>query len=216
MGAKAQTKTKKTAAKPGKSAGRGGRSTAARSSSGRSRPAAKRSLGKPAGAKRTTAKPAGAKRTATKPAVAKRRKSKNTVSVRGRVAAPAKESFALGKLGQVALTATDMDAAVAFYNNVLGLRLIARFDPPGLAFFNLGGGVRLLVSATASAASLYFSVHDLDAAVRDLKKRGVKFLQKPNMIHRDDAGEFGRKGVEEWMAFFNDPSGNLLALVERR
>jgi hypothetical protein len=36
------------------------------------------------------------------------------------------------------------------------------------------------------------------------------------MIHRDEAGEFGKKGVEEWMAFFRDPSGNMLALVEKR
>ncbi len=214
MAAKAQTKTK--TAKPGKSVVRGGRSTTARSSSARAKPAAKRSLSKSAGTKRSTAKPAAAKRKAAKPVGSKRGSVKSARAARGRVTAVAKESFVLGKLGQVALTALDMDAAVAFYNNVLGLRLIARFDPPGLAFFNLGGGVRLLVSATASAASLYFSVGDLDAAVRDLKKRGVKFLQKPNMIHRDDAGEFGRKGVEEWMAFFNDPSGNLLALVERR
>jgi hypothetical protein len=36
------------------------------------------------------------------------------------------------------------------------------------------------------------------------------------MIHRDEAGEFGKKGMEEWMTFFHDPSKNLLALVERR
>ena len=36
------------------------------------------------------------------------------------------------------------------------------------------------------------------------------------MIHRDDAGRFGKKGTEEWMAFFKDPSGNILALVSRK
>ena len=122
----------------------------------------------------------------------------------------------LGKLMQVALTAKDLDATIAFYSNVLGLKLIARVDAAGFAFFNLGGGTRLMVSATASEASLYFHVDKLDASVKALKRRGVKFLQKPAMIHRDEAGEFGKKGVEEWMAFFHDPSGNLLALVERR
>ncbi len=123
---------------------------------------------------------------------------------------------AIDKLQQVALTATNLDASIAFYRDVLGLRFITRFDPPALAFFNLGSGVRLLLSATASQASLYFQVDDVEAAVKELKERGVRFLQQAQLIHRDEAGDFGKKGVEEWMAFFNDPAGNLLALVERR
>jgi len=124
--------------------------------------------------------------------------------------------FTLDKLHQVALTATNLDHAVEFYRDVLGLKFIARFDPPGLAFFQLSGGARLLLSTTASHASLYFLVEDIDAAVRDLKKRGVSFLHPPTMIHRDDAGNFGKRGNEEWMAFFKDPSGNLLGLVNKR
>lgn len=124
--------------------------------------------------------------------------------------------FTLDKLHQVALTATNLDTAVEFYRDILGLKFVARFDPPGLAFFNLGGGVRLLLSATASQAALYFAVNDVDVAVRELKKRGVAFLSPPAMIHRDDDGNFGKKGNEEWMAFFRDPSGNLLGLVEKR
>ena len=132
--------------------------------------------------------------------------------------APAARSngSALDKLQQVALTATNLDASVDFYRDVLGLKFITRFDPPGLAFFSLGSGVRLLLSATASQASLYFHVDDVDNAVKTLRGRGVRFLQQPQMIQRDDAGDFGKKGMEEWMAFFNDPAGNLLALVERR
>jgi catechol 2,3-dioxygenase-like lactoylglutathione lyase family enzyme len=124
--------------------------------------------------------------------------------------------FVLDKLHQVALTATNLDLAVEFYRDVLGLKFIARFDPPGLAFFSLSGGARLLLSATASQATLYFLVDDMAGAVNDLKKRGVSFLHPPAMIHRDDAGNFGRRGNEEWMAFFKDPSGNLIGLVEKR
>lgn len=122
----------------------------------------------------------------------------------------------IDRLQQVALTATNLDSSVAFYRDVLGLKFITRFDPPGLAFFNLGGGVRLLLSASASQASLYFQVDDVNVAVKELHDRGVHFLQPPHMIQRDDAGNFGKKGIEEWMAFFHDPAGNLLALVERR
>lgn len=124
-------------------------------------------------------------------------------------------AFALDKIHQVALQATNLDAAIDFYRDVLGLRFMARFDPPGLAFFDLGG-FRLLLSAAASEATLYFRVADIDKAVKELKKRGVAFLHPPTMIHKDEAGELGKKGIEEWMAFFKDPSGNLLALAELR
>jgi catechol 2,3-dioxygenase-like lactoylglutathione lyase family enzyme len=122
----------------------------------------------------------------------------------------------IDRLHQVAMTATNLDASVAFYRDVIGLKFIARFDPPGLAFFGLGGGTRLMLSAGSSSATLYFLVDDLKTAYADFHKRGVSFLQPPAMIHRDDLGQFGKKGNEEWMAFFKDPSGNTLALVEKR
>jgi methylmalonyl-CoA/ethylmalonyl-CoA epimerase len=125
-------------------------------------------------------------------------------------------SFALNKLHQVALLATDLDRSVTFYRDVLGLHYMDRYDPPGLAFFNLGSGVRLILSATSSKATLYFLVDDIESAFRVLAQRGVSFLHKPSMIHRDDEGRLGKKGTEEWMAFFKDPSDNVLALVARR
>ena len=148
-------------------------------------------------------KPVAAKTTARKPAGPARRNGRTG-------------EFSVDRLHQVALLATNLDAAVEFYRGALGLRFIDRFEPPGLAFFNLGGGLRLLLSATASEATLYFRVDDINAAVRTLTRRGVSFLQKPAMVHRDDEGRLGKKGVEEWMAFFRDPSGNLLALVSQR
>ncbi len=158
------------------------------------------------------AKPAPAKRTARAPAS----KAPAAKAPARRPAATRGGNSALDKLQQVALTATNLDASIGFYRDTLGLRFITRFDPPGLAFFSLGGGVRLLLSATASQASLYFQVDNVDGAVKVLRDRGVRFLQQPQLIQRDEAGDFGKKGTEEWMAFFNDPAGNLLALVERR
>ncbi len=161
------------------------------------------------------AKTAPAKRTARTPANKPAAKAPATRAPAAKTAA--RSNSALDKLQQVALTATNLDASVDFYRDVLGLKFITRFDPPGLAFFSLGGGVRLLLSATASQASLYFQVDNVDDAVKTLRHRGVRFLQQqPLMIQRDEAGDFGKKGIEEWMAFFNDPAGNLLALVERR
>jgi methylmalonyl-CoA/ethylmalonyl-CoA epimerase len=152
-----------------------------------------------------------------KPAPRTRPTSTAVTRSRARPAArPTKGSVSLDKLHQVALTATDLDASVAFYRDTLGLRFIGRFDPPGLAFFALGGGARLMLSATASEATLYFLVDNLKAAFRAFQNRGVHFLQPPAMIHHDEAGDLGKKGTEEWMAFFRDPSGNMLALVEKR
>jgi len=173
----------------------------------------KASAGRAKAAARVRKTPAPAKR-------APRARPTSATATRSRArpaaARPGKASATLDKLHQVALTATDLDASVGFYRDVLGLRFIGRFDPPGLAFFALGGGARLMLSATASEASLYFLVDDLKAAFRAFQNRGVRFLQPPAMIHHDEAGDFGKKGSEEWMAFFRDPSGNMLALVEKR
>jgi methylmalonyl-CoA/ethylmalonyl-CoA epimerase len=118
-------------------------------------------------------------------------------------------------LMQVAQRSTDLDASVAFYRDVLGGRFLGKFTPPGLAFVELAG-VRLLFEEAASASTLYFRVDDLDAAYRSIRLRNVVFEDQPHLIHRDDTGQFGAPGEEEWMAFLRDPSGNLIGLVERR
>ena len=122
------------------------------------------------------------------------------------------------RLHQVALRVADLDAAERFYRDVLGARFVARFDPPGLLFFDLDG-VRLLLEAgepTGGRAVLYLRVADIDAACAELAAKGVRFDSKPHPIHRDDDGTFGPAGETEWMAFFEDPSGNTLALATRR
>ena len=118
-------------------------------------------------------------------------------------------------LRQVAQRAEDLDRAVRFYQDTVGLRLIASFDPPGLAFFDLDG-VRLLVERGAPSALLYLDSNDIDAWVESLRATGVTIVTEPHMIFRDDDGSFGDPGVEEWMAFFRDSEDNLVGLVERR
>ena len=119
------------------------------------------------------------------------------------------------RLLQVAQRAVDLDRAVAFYGETLGLALIARFDPPGLAFFDLGSS-RLLIEVGAPSALLYIEVDDLDARFESLVAAGVDVVAEPRLIHRDDDGRFGPAGGEEWMGFVRDSEENLLALMERR
>lgn len=120
-----------------------------------------------------------------------------------------------GALTQVSQRTEDLDRAVAFYGSVLGLRLLARFDPPGLAFFDLDG-TRLLLGDGNLTSMLYLAVDDIDATVEQLTAAGVVFEQGAHLIHTDDTGRFGAPGTEDWMAFFRDSEGNLLGLVERR
>lgn len=104
---------------------------------------------------------------------------------------------------------------VVFYRDVLQLPFLARFDPPGIAFFD-AGGVRLLLAADAPKGQLYYRVDSIARTATALAGRGVAFKSDPIMVHRDDAGQFGAIGVEEWMRFFDDPAGNLVAIAERR
>ena len=122
-------------------------------------------------------------------------------------------------LHQVTLTTTDVNRACIFYEDTLGLKKIAVFDPPGLAFFDLGG-VRLSLmqkdEKEPSDSVIYFRVPDMDSAVEALKGNSVELEQEPELVFKDDDGQFGEAGEEEWMAFFCDPDGNLLALASRK
>lgn len=118
-------------------------------------------------------------------------------------------------LRQVAQRVDDLDRAVAFYRDVLGLELIARFEPPGLAFFRMGT-TRLLLERGATPALLYLAVTDARVAVEELRASGVTIESDVQVIHVDDAGTFGPPGEAEEMAFIRDSEGNLLGLAARR
>ncbi len=121
-------------------------------------------------------------------------------------------------LHQVALTTSDLERSINFYRAVLGLPLIASFDPPGLAFFDTGD-VRLSVQKVdkveATSSVLYFRVPDVDAAAESLQNHAIELEQAPEVVFRDDEGQFGEAGEEECMAFFRDPDGHLLAFASR-
>ena len=124
-------------------------------------------------------------------------------------------SATVAGLQQVAQHVEDLDRAVSFYQDVLGLRLITRFDPPGLAFFDLGGP-RLLLEAAAPSALLYLRVADVVEETERLRAAGVTIEGEPHLIHADADGLFGEAGAEEWMAFFRDSENNLVGLCSNR
>ena len=116
-------------------------------------------------------------------------------------------------LAQVAQYAQDLDRAAAFYERLLGTPPLARFDPPGLLFFPLGEGTRLLLEGGASSALLYLKVDDVPARIEELRAEGVVVEAEPHIIfsHTDDT--LGPAGHDEWMAFIRDSEDNLVGLV---
>jgi predicted enzyme related to lactoylglutathione lyase len=118
----------------------------------------------------------------------------------------------LGAIAQVSLQIRDVARAEAFYRDTLGLPHVFTFGD--LAFFD-AGGVRIYLHRMAEAdwrtsSVLYFLVDDIAAAFDELRARGVNVTGAPHMIFRHDD-----TGIEEWLAFFEDTEGNLLAITSR-
>lgn len=117
----------------------------------------------------------------------------------------------LGQIGQIAHTVKDLDAAVAFFKDTLGMTHL--FTAGQLAFFDCAG-TRLMVDAMAEAQGngnsvLYYLVDDIHASTAALRAKCVSFEGEPHRIftHPD--------GTEEWMSFFRDPEANMMAMMSR-
>jgi methylmalonyl-CoA/ethylmalonyl-CoA epimerase len=122
------------------------------------------------------------------------------------------ETLALGEVAQVALTITDIDASIDFYRDTLGLSHM--FTAGNMAFFDCGN-LRLLLGLAEGAkpspgtSILYFRVGDIEAAHNALAAKDVRNEGPPVVAHRTE-------DYELWLAFFRDPDGNMLALMEER
>lgn len=119
------------------------------------------------------------------------------------------DAGAISGVGQIALRATDLVQAAAFYRGVLGLRQL--LEIPNAVFFDCGG-VRLMLAVPESpefdhpSSIVYYRVDDIQAMYRVLTERGVDFVRDPHLLARMPDHEL-------WMAFLRDPSGNMLALM---
>jgi methylmalonyl-CoA/ethylmalonyl-CoA epimerase len=116
-------------------------------------------------------------------------------------------------LYQVLQNAKDLGRAVAFYEDVLGLRLLGKFDPPGLALFDAGGPRIMLSTEGDHDGVIYLRVEDIHRAVEDLRAKGVAIEHEAHIIFKDATGQIHAAGTEEWMAFIRDSEGNLVGLA---
>jgi len=116
---------------------------------------------------------------------------------------------AIQRVHQISVRAADTARAVAFYRDVLGLKLIFQ-APPQLAFFDCGG-VRLMLGPAEpefdhQGSVIYFAVDDINAAHAALAAAGVTFRTEPHLIAK-------LPDREVWLTDFLDSEGNVLALM---
>ena len=115
----------------------------------------------------------------------------------------------LSTIGQVSVCVHDLEQAVAFYRDILGMEFL--FSVPKMAFFNCNG-VRLMLSLPESAefdhpgSILYFKLSDIHFAHKELLSKDVTFEGESHLIAKMDDHDL-------WMAFFKDCDENLLGLM---
>jgi catechol 2,3-dioxygenase-like lactoylglutathione lyase family enzyme len=109
----------------------------------------------------------------------------------------------------------DMQQAREFYADTLGLRTSEEY---GLLWLHLASGRDTLVyeqpdATPASFTILNFEVNDIDAVVDALAARDVRF-ERYDSMDQDERGVFRAEGP--YIAWFKDPSGNLLSVLQEK
>lgn len=132
--------------------------------------------------------------------------------------------MALVGFEHVGMTVKDLDACVAFYVDVLGLRLVVRRRAPdggNEVCFLAAGDCMLEIIAWANGAErsvdvadgyaglrhLTFAYDDLDAIFAKVEAAGAEILERPRRAHNRD--------IVERVAFCRDPDGIIIELCER-
>lgn len=123
------------------------------------------------------------------------------------------EDLKLSEIRQIAVTVSDVDAALGFYRDILGLDFLFRAGPD-LAFLD-AGGIRIMLStpqgsgAVGANSILYFKVADIEATHEALLERGATNERAPQLAAK-------MPGHELWTGFLRDPDGNLVGLMEEK
>ena len=117
--------------------------------------------------------------------------------------------FGLRRIGQIMITAHDLERAVRFYRDTLGMSFL--FQVPQMAFFDCGG-IRVMLGVPEHptfdhpASVIYYQVDDIQAAHRELETRGVAVMTAPHLVAKLER-------VDLWLSNYHDSEGNILALM---
>jgi catechol 2,3-dioxygenase-like lactoylglutathione lyase family enzyme len=109
----------------------------------------------------------------------------------------------------------DLEAARRFYSETLGLRVT---EEHGLLTLHLAGERPVLVypkpdHVPATYTILNFPVEDIEATVDGLAERGVRF-ERYDGFEQDERGIMRAGGP--YIAWFRDPAGNVLSVLQER
>ena len=115
---------------------------------------------------------------------------------------------------QALICTSRIDQAERFYSDVLGLPLQGR--SLGALVYDVGGTALRVSPVPASQPSehtvLGFAVVDIDSVIAELQQRGVPMERFPGFPH--DASGVVRAPDGSRVAWFRDPDGNLLSVVQ--
>lgn len=116
----------------------------------------------------------------------------------------------LNQIGQIFINVQDLDRAIAFYRDILGMTFLFQ-APPNMAFFDCGG-IRLMLGIADRpdlnhpASIIYYKVEDIERIYEVFNSRGVEFIVKPHLVAPMPTYDL-------WLADFKDSEGNILALM---
>jgi catechol 2,3-dioxygenase-like lactoylglutathione lyase family enzyme len=109
----------------------------------------------------------------------------------------------------------NLQKAKAFYSQTLGLQVS---EEHGLLNLQIAGGGKILIypkkdHTPATFTILNFPVENVEEAVDELTKRGVRFeIYNEDILKTDEKGIFRGGGPK--IAWFKDPAGNILSVLE--
>jgi methylmalonyl-CoA/ethylmalonyl-CoA epimerase len=116
----------------------------------------------------------------------------------------------LNQIGQIFVNVKDLDRAIAFYRDILGMTFLFQ-APPNMAFFQCGD-VRVMLGIPDKpelahpASVIYYKVDDIEKVAEVFKARGVEFIIDPHLVAPMPTYDL-------WLADFRDSEGNILALM---
>jgi methylmalonyl-CoA/ethylmalonyl-CoA epimerase len=126
------------------------------------------------------------------------------------VAAPISIGPTLSQIGQIFVNVKDLDRAIAFYRDTLGMTFLFQ-APPNMAFFDCGG-IRIMLGVADRpdldhpASIIYYKVNDIQRFYETFKARGVDFVARPHLVAPMPTYDL-------WLADFKDSEGNFVALM---
>lgn len=116
----------------------------------------------------------------------------------------------LSRIGQIFVNVKDLDRAITFYRDTLGMTFLFQ-APPNMAFFDCGG-IRLMLGIADRpeinhiASIIYYKVDDIERVYEVFNAAGVEFIIKPHLVAPMPTYDL-------WLADFRDSEGNILALM---